>query len=95
MGEAGLFILLMMVAVAMVMAQKIRTWRMTAVVPGCGNTYGGEGEGMPLQLGKTRAVQEDILSRVMMKSLLLHLQLKHVGWMFHHLATEEGNGWCK
>lgn len=46
---------------------------------------GGEGEGMPLQLGDAGTLHEDVLADLHPEALPLHLELQGLGRVHHHL----------
>lgn len=45
----------------------------------------GQGEGVPLQPGDGRTLDEDVLTHLHTETLLLHLQLQSLGRVHHHL----------
>lgn len=46
---------------------------------------GGQGEGVPLQPGDGRTLDEDVLTHLHTEAFLLHLQLQSLGGVHHHL----------
>lgn len=52
----------------------------------------GHGEGVPLQLGDGRAVDEDVLAHLHLEAVLHQLQLQHLGRPHHDLQAEQRDG---
>lgn len=50
----------------------------------------GQGEGVPLQPGDGRTLDEDVLTHLHMETLPLHLQLQSLGGVHHHLRDRYG-----
>ncbi len=50
----------------------------------------GQSEGMPLQPGDGRTLDEDVLTHLHVETFPFHLQLQSLGGMHHHLSNRYG-----